>query len=536
MKLLNKIVLGLAMVFAVVEAGANVNIIPLPTEVKETGSTFVLKDGQTIGYSDKSLKPAALYLQEILSRATGYKVPVKKGAGTFTLKLQKSADKIDESYKLMVTANNVSATACNYRGITNAIATIRQLLPIEIEKQTKVGGVNWVMPTIEISDKPVYNWRGLMLDPVRHFYSVEETKRFLDHMALYKYNIFHWHLIDDQGWRIEIKTYPQLAKNGSYRKFHPTIDVGLLARARNEKNPTLELPQKFLKVENGDTLYGGYYTQKEISEIVSYAAQRGIDVVPELDMPGHNSMAQSAFQWLSCNDKITGVYCLGKDETLDFCKRVYKEVFNLFPFEFVHIGGDEVNRSVWSECELCQRRIKDLHLSGVEELQAWFTREMEKYFNANGKKLLGWEEILDGGVSKTATIYWWRGDHPDITQRSTALGNEVVVCPFSFCYFDYGQDNGTLRHIYDGDIVPTDLNAAQQKLIRGLQGNIWGEWIPTEARMQFMTFPRALALAEKAWTPRNRQLWDNFLPRLDQHLKRLDCMGINYRPLETDIP
>lgn len=515
---------------------ANVNIIPLPTEVNETGGTFTMKNGQTIGYNDASLRNAAKYLQKVLTQSTGFKIAIKKGEGTFTLILKKSADKDDESYTLNVLKEKVVATAQNYRGITNAIATIRQLLPAEIEKKNVVNGIAWVMPTVEVKDRPVYHWRGMMLDPVRHFYTVDETKRFIDHAALYKYSIFHWHLIDDQGWRIEIKTYPQLAKKGSYRQFDQVIDKGLMARAHNEKNPTLELPQKFLKVENGDTLYGGYYTQKEIKEIVAYAAQRGIDVVPELDMPGHNSIAQRILPWLSCNKNVTGVYCLGKDETIDFCHKVYKEIFKLFPYEYVHIGGDEVNRTVWNTCELCQKRIKDQHLTGVEQLQAWFTREMEKYFNANGKKLLGWEEILDGGVSKTATIYWWRGDHPDITQRSTALGNEVVVCPFSFCYFDYGQDNNTLRHIYDGDIVPTDLNDAQKKLIRGLQGNVWGEFIPTEARMEFMTFPRALALSEKAWSPRNSHQWDNFLLRLQEHLKRMDVMGINYRPLETNMP
>jgi len=495
-----------------------------------------LRNGQTIGYNDGSLREAAKYLQEVLTRATGFKIAVKKGEGTFTLSLKKSSDKNDESYTLLVANDKVSATGGSYRGITNAIASIRQLLPAEIERKNVVSGVAWTMPAVEIKDSPVYHWRGLMLDPARHFYSVDETKRFLDHAALYKYSIFHWHLIDDQGWRIEIKTYPELARKGSYRRYHPVIDRGLLQRARNEKNPNLELPANFLKQENGDTLYGGYYTQKEITEIVRYAAQRGIDVVPELDMPGHNSVAQSILPWLSCTKDVNGVYCLGKDETMAFCHKVYKEVFKLFPYEYVHIGGDEVNRSVWQSCDLCQKRIKEKHLSGVDELQAWFTREMEKYFNANGKKLLGWEEILDGGVTKTATIYWWRGDHPDITQKSTALGNEVVVCPFSFCYFDYGQDNVTLRRIYEGDIVPTDLNDAQKKLIRGLQGNIWGEFIPTEARMQFMTFPRALALAEKAWTPRNRHQWDDFLPRLQAHFKRMDMMGINYRPLETNKP
>ena len=509
---------------------ASVNIIPLPTEVKEGSGNFQLQNGQTIGYSEASLRPAAEYLQEVLTRATGLKVNVRQGKGTFTLSLQKKNAK-DESYRLNVTSEGVLAEAPSYRGITNAIASIRQLLPPEIETCHQVDGIQWTMPVVEIKDKPVYGWRGLMLDPVRHFYSIAETKRLIDAMALYKYSIFHWHLIDDQGWRIEIKAYPELTAKGAYREYHPAIDNGLLERAKNEKDCTLELPSRFHKEVNGKKLYGGFYTQAEIREVVRYAAQRGIDVVPELDMPGHNSVAQSVFPWLSCSGQVNGVYCLGQDRTMEFCRRVYKEVFNLFPYEYVHIGGDEVNRTVWNDCQKCQQRIKDKGLKGVEELQAWFTREMEKYFNANGKKLLGWEEILDGGVTKTATIYWWRGDHPDITQRSTALGNEVVICPFSFCYFDYGQDDNTLRHIYDGDIVPTDLNADQQKLIRGLQANIWGEWIPTEARMQYMTFPRALAMSEKAWTPRASQVWDNFLPRLQKHLERLDRMGVNYRPL-----
>lgn len=514
---------------------ARVCIIPQPTQVQETGSRFHVTQGQTIGYTDKQLRPAALYLQEVLTRATGLQIPVRKGKGTYTLQFDGKADPQDESYRLSVNPWEVQLTAHCYRGITNGIATIRQLLPAEIESQTPVPGVKWQMPTVEIADQPAYGWRGLMLDPVRHFYTVEETKRLIDQMALYKYSKLHWHLIDDEGWRIEIKKYPQLTQQGGWRPKKTYIDSICFARAEREANPTLLPPASKYREINGQQMYGGYYTQNEIREVVRYAAQRGLDVIPELDMPGHNSVAQRVFPWLSCTGEVNRVYCLGQDRTIDFCKDVYKEVFKLFPYEYVHIGGDEVERHIWSECPKCQQRIKDERLDGVEQLQAWFTREMEHYFNAHHRKLMGWDEILDGGVSKTATIYWWRGDHPDVTQRSTSMGNEVVVCPTTFCYFDYIQDNNTLRHIYEGDIVPADLTPEQHRLIKGIQANLWGEFMASEARMQFMVFPRALALAEKAWTPRSEHIWDQFLPRLQQHLHRLDIMHVNYRPLETDI-
>lgn len=515
-------------------AQASVNIIPLPTQVEEKAGTFTLLDGHTIGYNDASLRPAALYLQEVLTRSTGYDIPIKKGKGTISLTLKKG-DAQDESYQLDVTARSVVAVASSYRGITNAIASIRQLLPAEIETDVPTTGVAWTMPAVSITDHPNYAWRGLMLDPVRHFYTVAETKRLIDQMALYKYDKFHWHLIDNEGWRIEIMKYPELTKQGAWRQ-HNSLDNACLQRAIDQNNPAFRMPATNYKVIDGQPLYGGYYTQDEIREVVRYAAQRGLDVVPEIDMPGHNTIAEQVFPWLSCNGTANGVYCLGKDKTLDFAMNVWNEVFDLFPYEYVHIGGDEVDRTVWNTCDACQKRIKEEKLGGIEQLQAWFTRTMEKYFNAHNRKLLGWEEILDGGVTQTSVIYWWRGDHPDIAQRSTAMGNEVVICPFSFCYFDYGQKDNTLRKIYDGDIVPTDLDEKQQKLIRGLQANIWGEYIPTEARMQFMVFPRALAMAEKAWTPRSDQHWEHFLPRLQQHLRRLEVMKVQYRPLETTMP
>ena len=376
-----------------------------------------------------------------------------------------------------------------------------------------------------------------MLDPVRHFFSVEETKRLLDEMALYKLNKFHWHLSDNEGFRMEVKAYPELTGDSmAWRRFN-SHDRQCLDRAAKENNPAMLLPWKYFKeVEGFGELYGGYYTQDEIRDVVKYAAVRGIDVIPEIDMPGHNGSACWCYRWLSCTQDGREPLCLGRNSTIEFAEKVYDEVFQLFPYEYVSIGGDEVNRRRWSECEECQKRIKSEGLKDVSELQAWFTKKMEKYFNAHGRRILGWDEILEGGLSKTATVHWWRGDHPDVTQKSTAMGNEVVLCPFTFLYFDYAQDDNTLRHIYDGDIVPVDLTAEQLKLIKGMQANIWCERIPTEARMEWMVFPRALALAEKAWTPRNEQNWDDFLPRLKAHLKRLDAMGIQYRPLQTKRP
>lgn len=521
-----------------ISAFAEVNIIPKPTSVTMREGGFRLKDGMTIGYSDASLQPAANYLQEILTRATGLQIKIKQGKGRIQLTLTPSSqgneEGLDENYELVSDKTGVLITAHNYRGIVNGIATLRQLLPNEIESKTRVEGVIWWVPAVLVQDNPNFHWRGLMLDPVRHFYSVEETKQLLDDMALYKLNKFHWHLSDNEGFRMEVKAYPGLTSDTvAWRRFN-YHDRKCLERASKENNPMLLLPWKFFKdVEGYGELYGGYYTQEEIRDVVAYAAVRGIDIIPEIDMPGHNGSACYCYRWLSCTQDGREPLCLGRQTTIEFAEKVYEEVFNLFPYEYVSIGGDEVNRRRWSECDECKKRIEAEGLKDVSELQAWFTKHMERYFNAHGKRILGWDEILEGGLSKTATVHWWRGDHTDVVQRSTAMGNEVVCCPTSFLYFDYAQDDNTLRKIYDGDIVPTDLTPQQLSLVKGMQANIWCEYIPTEARMQWMVFPRALALAEKAWTPRSEQQWDDFLPRLRHHLQRLDAMGVQYRPLYT---
>lgn len=516
---------------------ASVNIIPKPTLVKEGKGSFLVTDGMNIGVNDPALADAADYLKQMIARATGFHdLAVRRGEGHISLLLQPAADPEDESYTLTVSSSRITIKAGTYRGVVNGISTLRQLLPDEIESREPVKGIRWTVPVVQVQDKPAYHWRGLMLDPSRHFYSVEETEQFLDHMALYKYNKFHWHLTDGVAWRLQINRYPLLTQRGAWREFRQDIDINCENRAKSENNPTLLIPQKYCREENGRRLYGGFYTQDDVRRVVRYAAIRGIDVIPEIDMPGHFWCGTQAYPLLSCGQDGNDPLCLGKDLTLEFCRNVWEEVFQLFPYEYAHIGGDEVDRSRWAKCPDCQRRIKALGLQGVEELQAWFTKDMEKFFNAHGRKLMGWDEILEGGVSKTATVYWWRGDHADVAQKSTEMGNEVVICPTTYCYFDYGQDDNTLKHIYTSDVIPADLTPKQLKLVKGIQSNAWGEFIPTVGRMQFMVFPRALAMVEKAWTPNEQQNWDNFSQRLQAHLHRLQAAGINYRPLQTTQP
>lgn len=516
---------------------ASVNIIPKPTLVKEGKGSFLVTDGMNIGVNDPALADAADYLKQMIARATGFQdLAVRRGEGHISLLLQPAADPEDESYTLTVSSTRITIKAGTYRGVVNGISTLRQLLPDEIESREPVKGIRWTVPVVQVQDKPAYHWRGLMLDPSRHFYSVEETEQFLDHMALYKYNKFHWHLTDGVAWRLQINRYPLLTQRGAWREFRQDIDINCENRAKNENNPTLLIPQKYCREENGRRLYGGFYTQDDVRRVVRYAAIRGIDVIPEIDMPGHFWCGTQAYPLLSCGQDGNDPLCLGKDLTLEFCRNVWEEVFQLFPYEYAHIGGDEVDRSRWAKCPDCQRRIKALGLQGVEELQAWFTKDMEKFFNAHGRKLMGWDEILEGGVSRTATVYWWRGDHADVAQKSTEMGNEVVICPTTYCYFDYGQDDNTLKHIYTSDVIPADLTPKQLKLVKGIQSNAWGEFIPTVGRMQFMVFPRALAMVEKAWTPNEQQNWDNFSQRLQAHLHRLQAAGINYRPLQTTQP
>lgn len=512
-----------------------VSILPTPVSLTEESGEFVLKDGMKIGVSDQSLSPAAVYLQEMLRNIVSSSVEFTNDASQVDVYLQLGdAGGKSGSYKLQSTPKSILVEASDYSGIIAAIATLRQLLPAEIESQ--VTKQTYSIPAVQIADSPRFEWRGFMLDASRHFWNKEEVKHILDLMSLYKLNKFHWHLTDDQGWRIEIKKYPLLTEKGAWRKFN-THDRTCMARAKEEDNTDFLIPEDKLRIVEGDTLYGGYYTQEDIKEVVAYATQRGIDVIPEIDMPGHFLAAIGQYPDLACDGLIgwgetfSSPICPGKDSTLDFCRNIFKEVFELFPYEYVHMGGDEVEKTNWKKCPRCQKRIRTEKLGSVEELQAWFVRDMEKFFLANGKKLIGWDEVVSDGLSSDAAITWWRSWAKDALPTATAQNQKVIACPNEYFYFDYAPDRNSVKKILAYDPCADDrLSSEQKEFIWGVQANLWAEWIPSMKRVEYLIVPRMMALSEIAWVePAAKPTIEEFYHQLVPQFKRMDVMRVNYR-------
>ena len=510
-------------------------ILPTPVSLTEQSGSFVLKDGMKIGVSDQSLFPAVGYLQEILRNviSSSVEVTTDKSQVDMYFQLKDTVGK-PSSYKLESTPEYIRVEATDYSGIISAITTIRQLLPATIEVQGEKQ--NYSIPVVQIEDAPRFEWRGFMLDASRHFWNKKEVKHVLDLMSLYKLNKFHWHLSDDQGWRIEIEKYPLLTEKGAWRKFN-TQDRTCMARAKEEDNTDFLIPEDKIRIVEGDTLYGGYYTHDDIKEIVAYATQRGIDVIPEIDMPGHFLAAISQYPELACDGLIgwgetfSSPVCPGKDATLEFCQNVFKEVFELFPYEYVHMGGDEVEKANWKKCPLCQKRIRTEKLGSVEELQAWFVRDMEKFFFANGKRLIGWDEVVADGLSSDAAITWWRSWAKDALPTATAQKQKVIACPNEYFYFDYAQDQNSVKKILAYDPCSDDrLSPEQKKYIWGVQANLWSEWIPTMKRIEYLIVPRMIALSEIAWAePAAKPSLEEFYRQLVPQFKRMDVMRVNYR-------
>lgn len=459
-------------------------------------------------------------------------VPTKTIEGKGSLALSDTAGKVEyiidttivnaEGYNLKITTDGIEIRAKQPIGFIYAQATINQL----------VAGDH--LPCVEIEDAPRFAYRGLMLDVSRHFQDVEGVKHVLDLMARYKLNRFHWHLTDDQGWRIEIKKYPLLTEKGAYRKFN-SQDRDCQQFEKEYDNPDFAIPTKYMKIEGADTLYGGYYTQDEIREVVRYAAERGIEVLPELDMPGHLMAAIIGYPQISCKGKpqwgetFSDPLCVGNDEALQMVKDIYTEVASLFPYEYMHLGADEVEKKNWEACPKCQARVKAENLKGVEELQAWFVHNMETHFNSLGKKLIGWDEIVDGGLSPTATIMWWRNWAPEAVPTATAAGNKAIISPCFSLYLDYWESEKTLRNTYEFNPIAENLTDEQAANILGVQGNLWCETIPTMRRIEHQYFLRILAVAEMGWSQPSQRVWDEFVPRMIHEVKWLDANGINYR-------
>ena len=518
---INRIItLGLLLMANAMCFGQNQAIIPVPNVTEWHEGTFVINTKTTIGTNVAALRPAAEYLCGVINKETGLKLKTKKSAKA-SIVLALSNEGKEGSYRLHIDKKGVRIEGCGYAGVVNGIATLRQMMP--------------ELRYADIKDEPSFDWRGMELDCSRHFFSKDEVKELLDVLAFYKINKFHWHLTDDQGWRVEIKKYPLLTEKGGWRTWNNQDSV-CFNRAKKEDNPDL-IPdaKKTRKLADGTVEYGGFYTQQDIREIVEYASVRGIDVIPEIDMPGHSLAAIANYDGLSCFPQIgwgklfTTPLCPGKDKVLAFCKDVWKEIFEIFPSKYVHIGGDEVDMKNWKKCPDCQKRIKEHNLKDEHELQAWFTHDMEKFFNANGKTMIAWDETVQGGLSATQTVMWWRSWAPNAPKETTSHGNNLICTPNGEFYLDYDEDGKSIGKIYNFNTELDGLSAEEQQRVLGVQGNLWTEWVPTRERMFHMAFPRMIAVAELGWSSKENKCLDDFKTRLSKHFALLQKMNVTYR-------
>jgi hexosaminidase len=511
-------------------------LIPLPQKIEPRSGSFQLSPQTSIQVDASAREPGELLAAQ-LRRTTGYKLDLTEVArGTVaraTILLTTKTGNADlgtEGYELEVSPAAVVIRAPQAVGVLYGVQSLLQLLPPELCGTQAVHQSVWSLPCLRITDRPGFKWRGFLLDSARHFFTKDEIKRTFDLMAAYKLNLFHWHLTDDQGWRLEIKRYPRLTGIGAWRK-----DIGF------------KLDPKSSTAYGPDGRYGGFYTQADIRELVAYARVRGITILPEIEMPGHASAALAAFPEYSCSGGpytteaeggiFAGVYCAGKDETFEFLQNVLAEVIDLFPGKYVHIGGDEVPKENWKKCSKCQARMRQETLKTEQELQSYFVRRIEKYINSRGRNLIGWSEIREGGLAQNAVVMDWIGG----AVEAASAGHDVVMTPTSFCYLDYYQSTNhatepraiggylPLSKVYSLEPIPANLPAQYQAHILGAQGNLWTEYVPNFRHAQYMMFPRLCALAEAVWSSRSERGYDDFLSRLQAHFSRLDQEGVNYR-------
>ncbi len=474
------------------------------------------------------LENSANFLNEYLQQVYGFtlKVSTKNAPGAIHLNYEKMEYAIPGAYIMQVKKDQVYIAGDNEAGTFYGVQSLVQLLPVEKVAALKI-------PFVNIKDYPRFQYRGLMLDVGRHFFPVSFVKRYLDYIAMHKMNYFHWHLTEDQGWRIEIKKYPKLTEVGGYR--NGTI-IG-------------RYPGK----GNDSTRYGGFYTQEEVKEIVAYAAKRYITVIPEIEMPGHASAALTAFPNLGCTGGpykvqetwgvFNDVFCAGNDSVFNFLQDVLDEVIPLFPAQYVHVGGDECPKESWKHCPKCQRRIKDLGLKDEHELQSYFIQRMEKYINGKGKTLIGWDEILEGGLAPNAVVMSWRGEKGGI--EAAQQNHDVIMTPGSHVYLDHSQTKNedsvtiggytTVQKTYSYEPIPKELNEAQAKHVLGAQGNVWTEYMKYPSKVEYMIFPRATALSEVLWSPKEQRNWPDFEKRLQTQFKRYGLWGANYSKAYFDL-
>lgn len=510
-------------------------ILPQPSSLVPEQGRFVLASDTRVVVTDGT-RDLGERLRAYLRPPTGFRLDLagRAGANTISLTLDRKLKGLGpEGYRLVVRPDRVEIRAPERAGVFYGLQTLRQLLPVSAYRRAKVEGAEWTIPCVRIEDRPRFSWRGAHLDVGRYFMPKEFVLKFLDLLALHKLNVFHWHLTDDQGWRIEIKRYPKLTEVGAWRR---------------DSMLTYDPPTFTGK------LHGGFYTQDDVREIVAYAAERFITVVPEIEMPGHASAAIAAYPELGNLDKpievatrwgvIEDVFNV-EDSTIAFLQNVLAEVLELFPSKFIHIGGDEVPKKQWKESLRAQTKMLALGLKDEHELQSWFVRQMDTWLAARGRRLIGWDEILEGGLAPGAAVMSWRGIEGGIA--AARAGHDVVMTPTSHTYLDYYQSGNRdrephaiggflpLKKVYEFEPVPKELTPEQARHVLGSQGQLWTEYLPDPKRVEYMAFPRLSALAEVVWSPKEARNYGGFLSRLRLHLPRLDILDVGYRKLDTSV-
>jgi len=510
-----------------------VSVIPQPVSMEYDEGYFQIgPETRIIAENNAAAETAKLI--DALAPAMGFKLSLadasQRRRGSITLELDKDLSKLgDEGYTLRVTPRRILIGAKEPAGLFYGIQTLRQLLPAQIFSKTKAEDADWKVPCVRITDYPRFRWRGLLVDPARHFITKQDLMRFIDIMALHKFNSLQIHLTDDTGWRLEIKRYPKLTEIGS------CMDFTTMRRGDGADSP------------------GGFYSQEDIRQIVSYAAERYIKILPEIEMPAHTGAAIISYpeiglypeklsalpaekRW-AANERVLAP----RPKTVAFMQDVLSEVMELFPSRYIHIGGDEANIEHWKQSEEMQALKRELGLKDEAELHSWFIRQMDAFLTSHGRRLIGWDEILQGGLAPGAVVMSWRGQQGGITAANA--GHDVVMAPTSHTYFDYYQGpsdkeplaiggNLPLEKVYGFEPIPQDIAPEKTGHVLGVQGQLWGEFISNTPHLEYMAYPRAAALAEVGWSTKTSRNYENFLTRLARHLNRFDAAGVNYRKLD----
>lgn len=512
-----------------------VSIIPKPVEQVIGQGYFEIDIDTKIAVENEEQRSIVNQFLQQFEIASGWR-PIVEISDHGDILFQTSDSIEKEGYSLDVTSSGVNIEASTGAGFFYAIESFKQLFPVEFYLKNTQSNSRWGIPVVNIKDKPSFGWRGYMLDVSRHFFDKNQVKEVIDFMAASKLNRFHWHLADDQGWRVEIKSYPKLTEIGAWRVDHNIIDETLSNWWERPSQKPNEKPT-----------YGGFYTHEDIKEIITYAKERYIEVIPEIDMPGHAQATIAAYPEIGCVNAAPYVatggvwtnntYNPGKEETFAFADKMLNELMDLFPFEYIHIGGDECSKEQWKIDPDAQKRIKEEGLKNEFELQSYFIKRIEKIINKRGRIMIGWDEILEGGLAPNATVMSWRGEAGGI--KSAKEGHDVIMTPSEYCYIDLKQGHDDLEpnlgysqlllsKSYSYKVIPDNLSAEEGKHILGIQANMWTESISDWGKLTYMTFPRLYAIAESGWTEPNTKNWDDFTNRILNQFKRLDAQNVRY--------